>query len=178
MIDMETLATSTDTVILTIGAVIFDPLGQGVIDSIDLRPTIDEQTEYHDRTINEATMDWWSKQSPEAIMEAMGDDGRISYKEAMQKLARFSWQCEKVWSNGSVFDIMIAEHAFKQLGINCPWQFYNIRDCRTLYDMAGVSLKDGGYVTTHRAIQDAERQAVKVQEAYRKLAKAGFIHIK
>jgi hypothetical protein len=38
-----------------------------------------------------------------------------------------------------------------------------------LYELANVKLKDGGYKTTHKAVEDAERQAIKVQEAYRKL---------
>ena len=45
MIDMETLSTNPDCVILTIGAVRFDPRGDGVAERLELRPTIDEQTE-------------------------------------------------------------------------------------------------------------------------------------
>ena len=42
---METLDTSPDCVILTIGAVRFDPKGSGVVERLELRPTIEEQTE-------------------------------------------------------------------------------------------------------------------------------------
>jgi len=102
-----------------------------------------------------------------------------AFKDCMEKLYKFCWQrSDKVWSNGSVFDIMVAENAFRQLGMQNPWNFWNIRDCRTIYDIAGVSLKDGGHVTSHKAVEDAERQAIVVQDAYRKLLKAGFQHIK
>jgi hypothetical protein len=45
-----------------------------------------------------------------------------------------------------------------------------------LYEIAGVSLKDKKYgtSTTHKAVEDAEHQAIVVQDAYRKLIKAGL----
>lgn len=180
MIDMETLDTAPSTVILTIGAVLFDPRGSGIIDQIELRPTIDEQTDMYGRTISDSTMEWWAKQSPEAIEEAMGDRDRTSYRDCMEKLYKFCWQRDKVWSNGSVFDIMVAESAFRDLDMQFPWQFWNIRDCRTIYDLAGVSLKDKKYntSTTHKAVEDAIHQALVVQDAYRKLIAAGLDHIK
>ena len=178
MIDMETLSTDVSTVILTIGAVRFDPRGVGVMERLELRPTMDEQTETYNRTVSDATVQWWSQQSPEAINEAMGDHDRIPYKECMEKLAKFCWNRKAVWSNGSVFDVMIAESSFTELDIKCPWQFWSIRDCRTIYDLAGVSLKDGGHVTSHKAVEDAAHQAIVVQRAYKKLYDAGFTHLK
>ena len=56
-----------------------------------------------------------------------------------------------------------------------PWQFWTIRYTRTLYEITGVSLKDGGHSTSHKAVEDAERQAIVVQKAYHKLIKAGVM---
>ena len=64
MIDMETLSTDVSTVILTIGAVRFDPRGVGVMEKIELRPTMDEQTDVFNRTISDDTLRWWGEQSP------------------------------------------------------------------------------------------------------------------
>ena len=47
MIDLETLDTTPNCVVLTIGAVIFDPKGMGVIEKLELRPTIEDQTEIY-----------------------------------------------------------------------------------------------------------------------------------
>jgi len=180
MIDMETLDTQTSTVILSIGAVTFDPLSNKIIDSIEIKPSIEEQTEVYNRTISEDTLAWWAKQSIEAQDAAFSDEGRVSYKEAMQQLAKFSFGHQSVWSNGSIFDIMIAESGFRELKISIPWQFWNIRDCRTIYDIAGVSLKDKKYAskTTHNALEDAIHQANVVQDAYQKLRKLGLTHLK
>lgn len=178
MIDIESLDTSPNCVILTIGVVLFDPKGSGIIEKLELRPTIDEQTELYNRSINEDTLRWWSGQSPEALEEAMGDSGRISFKEAMEKLYSFCWNHRAVWSNGASFDIVAMESAWRNLDMRIPWPYYTVRDTRTLYEITGVSLKDGGYVTSHKAAEDAERQAIIVQKAYQKLIKAGLVQPK
>ena len=175
MIDIESLDTTPDCVILTIGAVLFDPRGQGIIDKIEIRPTIEDQTEIYNRSINDETVKWWSKQSPEAIEEAMGDQGRVTFKDAMEQLYKICWNHGKPWSHGAPFDIVAMEHAWRQLGKPAPWPYYNVRDTRTLFDIAGVNLKDGGHVTSHKAVEDAERQAIVVQQAYMKLMKAGLV---
>jgi len=181
MLDIESLDTSPNCVILTIGAVRFDPKGMGVVERLELRPTIEEQTEIHNRIISDATLQWWSSQSPEAIEEAMGDRGRISFKECMEILYQFCWNRRAVWSNGAGFDVVACETAMRQTLSDrpnpIPWPFYTVRDTRTLYEIAGVSLKDAKYKTrtTHKAVEDAEHQAIVVQDAYKKLIKAGLL---
>jgi len=86
MIDMETLDTSPNCVILTIGAVRFDPKGSGVVERLELRPTIEEQTEIYNRSINEDTLRWWSEQSPEALEEAMGEEDKTLYTLGMRRV--------------------------------------------------------------------------------------------
>jgi hypothetical protein len=173
MIDMETLDTSPYCVILTIGCVRFDPYGQGVVERLELRPTIEDQTEIYNRVINDDTVRWWGEQSPEALEEAMSDRGRTSFKDCLEKLYKFGWNRRAVWSNGAAFDVVVAETAFRQVFTDkpnpIPWPFYTVRDTRTLYEIAGVKLKDGGHVTSHKAVDDAERQAIVVQQAYKKL---------
>ena len=175
MIDIESLNTTPDCVILTIGAVLFDPKGSGIIDKIELRPTIEDQTEIYNRTINEDTLRWWGTQSEAAQEEALGDRDRISFKDCMEVLYKFCWNHQNAWSNGAAFDVVVMEHAWRQLGQLPPWNFWSVRDTRTLYDITGVRLKDGGHVTSHKAVEDAERQAIVVQQGYIKLMKAGLV---
>jgi exodeoxyribonuclease VIII len=172
MIDCETLDTSPFCVLLTIGAVIFDPKGTGIIDKIDLRPTMEDQLDLG-RVINDDTVRWWGNQSAAAQEEALGDRDRIPFKEAMEKLYQFCWNRGYVWSHGAAFDVVAMETSWASLGMSEPWLFHTVRDTRTLFDVTGVSLKDDGYVTTHKASEDAARQAFIVQKAYQKLIKAG-----
>ena len=174
MIDIESLDTSPYCVILTIGAVRFDPRGIGVAERLELRPTIEDQTEKFNRVINEATLTWWAGQSEAAQEEALGDRDRMPLRECMEKLSKFCWNKKAVWSHGAPFDIVVMETTMRQLEMPIPWPYYSVRDTRTLYDIAGVALKDGGHTTTHKAVEDAERQAIVVQQAYTKLIKAGL----
>lgn len=178
MIDMETLDTTPNCVVLTIGAVRFNPKGDGVVERLELRPTIEEQTEKYNRIINEGTLQWWANQNEYALQEAFGEHGRTPFDDCIRKLYKFCWNRRAVWSNGASFDIVVAESCFRQVLTDIPnpipWPFYTVRDTRTLYEIAGVSLKDGGHVTSHKAVEDAERQVVILQEAYKKLIKAGF----
>lgn len=173
MIDIESLSTDTDCVILEIGAVSFKRDGIGIVDSLVLRPTIDEQTSQFNRKISNDTLQWWSNQDPSIVEEVLGDTNRISYQDCMEKLYKFCWNRNSIWSNGAAFDIVVMESAWKDLNMSIPWPYYSVRDTRTLYEVAGVSLKDKKYktVTTHRAIQDAEHQAIVVQDAFRILNK-------
>ena len=66
MIDIESLGTSPDCTILSIGVVLFDPKGMGITSKLELKPNVEEQTEIYKRSIDEGTLLWWSKQSPEA----------------------------------------------------------------------------------------------------------------
>lgn len=179
MIDMETLDTTNRSVILSIGAVSFNSLGTGILQKLELRPTIEEQVELG-RTINDKTIEWWSKQSNEAIEDSLGDQNRQSFKDCMEKLHKFCWNIKRVYSHGSVFDLMIAESAWSDLNMIPPWTYDEIRDTRTLYEVAGVSLKDSIYETktTHRAIDDAIHQAIVAQAAFKKLYQAGMTHLK
>jgi hypothetical protein len=177
MIDLETLDTSPDCVILTIGAVRFDPRGNGVAERLELKPTVEDQTEIYNRSINPDTIRWWSEQSPEALDEAFDETGRIPFVECLETLYKFCWNRRAVWSNGAPFDLVVMENAWRQTSDKpnpIPWPFWSMRDTRTLYEIAGVKLKDGGFVTSHRAVDDAERQAIVVQQAYMKLMKAGL----
>ena len=176
MIDIESLDTGPDCVILTIGAVLFDPKGHGAIEKLELRPTIEEQTDIFNRTINPDTLRWWSEQSPEAQEEALGDRDRIPYKECMDKLYKWCWRYNngKAWSNGATFDLVVMESAWRNFGQLPPWNFWNTRDTRTAYAIAGVKLRDGGHVTSHKAVEDAERQAIVLQQANRIFLEKGL----
>ena len=177
MIDIESLDTTPDCVILTIGAVRFDPKGSGVVERLELRPTVEDQTDIYGRSINEDTLRWWGDQSPEAQEEALGDRGRIPFAECMEKLYKFCWNRTNVWSNGASFDCVVMEHAWRQTSDRpnpIPWPFWTVRDTRTLYDITGVKLKDGGHSTSHKAVEDAERQAIVLQTACKKILAAGL----
>ena len=61
MVDMETMAVSPNAVILSLGAVHFNPYGNGWGDSIYFKIDLDDQDQLG-REIDPNTLDWWAKQ--------------------------------------------------------------------------------------------------------------------
>jgi len=166
MVDLETMAVSPNAVILSLGAVHFNPYGNGYGDKLYFRINIDDQDALG-REVDPNTITWWSQQDPIVMEEAFSPDNRISLVDAIDQFHKFAWGCDAFWAHGSIFDIVIIENIYKQLGKPVPWQYWQIRDTRTLFDL-GVDpdMPKGG---KHDALQDAIRQSVGVQTVYAKL---------
>lgn len=167
MIDLETLATSTDAAILTIGAVKFDPYGKDVeepaMDSFYVKVDLDSCDELG-LAVNDDTIAWWSQQSKEAQAEAFEGTDRIHIRDAFDQLYKFCWGAKRVWSNGAAFDVPICETVYKRLNKAVPWSFWQVRDVRTAFDL-GIDPKRPP-VLAHHALQDAWNQAVGIQNVY------------
>jgi exodeoxyribonuclease VIII len=85
----------------------------------------------------------------------------------MDQFHKFAWGCKAFWSHGATFDLVIIEDVLRQLGKPAPWNFWQLRDTRTIFDLGlDPDMPKGGL---HNALEDAIRQAVGVQNIYRKL---------
>lgn len=175
MLDMETLGTSPNSVILSIGAVKFDPdtktvhsdfyvvLDRGSCVSIGM--SVDSRTE-----------EWWSQQSAEAqkvLRQAAGielyaaPDGTLSpavdVKTALQMFENYASDHSCVWGNGSDFDNAMLQEAYNKMGMPTPWKFWNNRCYRTKKACwPDVRLNRVG--TYHNALDDAKTQAIHLME--------------
>lgn len=166
MVDLETLAVSPRSVVLSLGAVHFNPHGNGIGDKIYFRVDIDDQDKLQ-REIDPSTLEWWSKQDPQIMEEAFSPDDRIPLVEAMNQFHKFAWGCDAFWSHGATFDLVIIEDILRQLGRPLPWNYWQLRDTRTLFDLGHSP--DMPTDNKHDALQDAIRQAIGVQTIYTKL---------
>jgi hypothetical protein len=166
MVDLETMAVSPSAVILTLGAVHFNPYGNGYSDKLYMRINIDDQ-DVLNREVDPSTLDWWSKQSTDVMEEAFSPNDRVPLVEAVDRFHKFAWGCDTFWAHGSVFDIVIIENLYKQLSRTPPWNFWQVRDTRTLFDLGWDP--DMPQASKHDALQDAIRQAAGVQNIYSKL---------
>lgn len=166
MVDMETLGVSPRSVVLSLGAVHFDPMGQGYTDSIYFKINLDDQDTLG-REIDPNTIEWWGKQDPLIMEEAFDENGRIGLNDALNRFHKFAWGCDAFWSHGATFDLVILEDIYRQLNRPLPWNYWQLRDTRTLFDLGWdpEMPKDN----KHDALQDAIRQSVGVQNIYRKL---------
>ena len=172
MIDLETLDTSPGAVVLTVGAVKFDVNKNNIFDELYIRLDVDEQIN-RNRTVDDGTVKWWSQQ-PEAIQaEAMGEHDRMPIADAIQTINKFLVGADCVWGQGYGFDMTILENLYQQYGHNKPWNFWNLRDSRTVFKMMPrdpVTIIPK--VAAHNALADAHHQALCLQWCHKELGLA------
>ena len=161
MIDIEGLATSPESTILTIAAQLFDPFKTGFPEDKFYYTRVDLESQ-KDREIDDATVEWWSKQSPKAQQDAFSDEGRIPLTQALEDLTKIVWNCNRIWCNGPTYDIKILDHAYKTNGMRLPWQYYKVRDVRTVTSLCPSLDKPPA---SHHPLEDCRRQIELLQDA-------------
>jgi hypothetical protein len=176
MIDNETLDTTPNAVILSIGAVKFDKHGNQMGEKFYAVLDIEEQKAMG-RTVSIDTLEWWSRQSKEARVVLETTDRRL-VKEVLDELYDFIFDMDgtagriKVWGNGSDFDNPQIASLFKMYDYETlPWEFRNNRCFRTLKAEFGHLLdkppkRTGTY---HNALDDAITQAEHCQKIFARL---------
>lgn len=168
MIDIETCGNRFDAPVLSIGAVKFDP-ATGALGE-QFYAAVDPASAFRHGKPGGDTFRWWMQQADAARAAAVG--GNKTLEEALAGLSGFyrSWRDVEVWGNGPSFDMTILEFAYGRIGRPQPWQFCNVRDCRTVASLAGKRPpKIGGDGVYHNALDDAIHQAGWVSEMWQGL---------
>lgn len=181
MLDLETLGTGRGAQIVSVGAVTFDS------DGLDTESTFYRRIKLPERVIVEVdTLAWWAKQNEAARVELFAEP-RCSLNDACVEFTRW-WTtsgCRYVWSHGATFDVPMLEQHFpwytdpftlRREG-GPPWKYGDVRDTRTLYQLAGLDLKafrgvHSAYAAVdvkHNAVHDAVAQALAAYHAIRQL---------
>lgn len=172
MIDLETMGISQDSMILTIGAIEFNKKGEASNNLFYERINLDTYKPYKSSFgFDQSTIIWWMNQNEEAKHEAFSTIDRKNIKDTI--LAFDKWVAKineravpQIWSHGSIFDVVLLEHHFSVFGIKIPWKYWNVRDTRTLYDIAGVktnNINSPSSYPPHHALGDCLKQI----EAYK-----------
>lgn len=164
MIDTETLGTTPGSAILSIGAVMFgmDGLGETFYAPISLGSCAAVGL-----SIDPATVQWWMEQSDQARAAAFPTDAAPLQQVLLAFQAWYiAQEARYPWCHGATFDVPLLDAAFKACGLTPPWEFWSVRDTRTLYDVAGVKV-DRKSGTHHHALDDAINQAEAAARALR-----------
>lgn len=120
---------------------------------------------------DEATMQWWAKQSPEAQRQL--HEGKTTVHTALYTIASsiFFEESNKsiIVARAPSFDCAILTRHFKEVGIECPWKYWQERDHRTFEEAyrsvcaaAGINYPSykTAYPVAHNALSDARNQAL------------------
>lgn len=158
MIDIETIGVAPAATILTIAAQSFDPFGNGYYPRhYYARISLESQP---DRTIDDSTLKWWATQPVESQQEAFAEENRIPLDQALDELGKLIWNSKFLWCQGPTFDCTILEHAYKSYNKPLPWQYYRVRDSRTVFGLWPDLPKPPA---SHHALEDCRRQIALLQ---------------
>ena len=168
-IDLETIDTSPSSTVLSLGGVKFNPLDNTEPHSeMYFKISIDDQDKLG-RTASDSTIEWWSRQDPKIMEEAFDQKDCITVTEALNKIKKFVVGVDTLWGQGYGFDYTILEDMFRQAKTPIPWNFWIIRDSRTLFSMCKQDPRKLIQNDLHNALADAYYQSKAIQIAYKEL---------
>lgn len=130
MLDIETMGTSSNAAIMSIGACYFEP------STGEIGNTFHEQVDISSNgVIDASTVIWWMKQDDDARSKFYnnGEAGHIN--AVLAEFADFVKPNCQVWGNGIAFDNVIIRTAYRG---DTPWKFCNDRDVRTMVELGRV----------------------------------------
>lgn len=168
MIDLETLAGTTDAVVLQVGFIEFDPITQTFGDEGVYDVALNEQKF---RNCEPRTVLWWAQQSDDALNSVLRipESRRMPVKVVLELLHAKIDRSEYVWARGPSFDLAILNDLAKGYAI-CQgeyipyWKWRDERPMRDLIESCGYGMMRKG--VAHNALDDAKHQAANVVRAY------------
>ena len=193
MVDIETMGTTASSPVLTIGAVLFDPLRQDTYDYLlersFLRQIKISESIKNSSGVDGDTLTWWLQQDDVAI-KGLVSENAIGIAEAFEDFSQYCRsrnatterffpghseipQACRVWAKGPDFDCKILEESYSRLNMFFPFKFWEYRCVRTVTDL-GFPNGDPPVIEgiAHDARHDAIGQAMVVQFAYEALGLA------
>ena len=177
MIDIETISTNANASILSIAALRFNSKDRAM--SIESYPTFyrkinKESCDAIGLHVDSTTLEWWAKQDDKVRTEAFDDPvDRVDLKEALQSLSDFISDVSGktiIWANSPDFDCTILTSAYKALGLQIPWKYWNTRDLRTAYHLANINPWSLPKTEKHHPISDCHNQIIGLSKVSQKLS--------
>jgi 3' exoribonuclease, RNase T-like len=135
MIDVETMGITSDTTVLAIGAVLFNPETGAFGAQRHYLPPIDGQG----GTISFDTIRWWMKTNPEKFAGMLNQDPKVGKAMDWEAISDDILALTKVhnvdtiWCNGIDFDLPILNAALDRTSTSNPlegFKYYQRRDVR------------------------------------------------
>lgn len=180
-LDIETMGTAPDGAIVQIGARLFNldgDLGEGFTQNVDLQSAM-----AYGMRVDGQTVAWWMQQDDSARQGLLAPEPVTLYY-ALTQFQKFieQYRPQFVWGNGSSFDNVIVDVAYRCCGLERPWHYKADRDLRTLLAIARIAgveeveVRDTEAIAAsfgidlgrkHDALTDATRQAMLVIAAMR-----------
>lgn len=197
-LDLETLGLEHGSMVVSVGAVVFDPERPELEPGGDLGQfheflLLDDQKKAG-LSIDPATVMWWMGQEDAARLDIVDGYHRntLPVHIALSMLSEWMEQVSgealepgkpltvKVWGNGANFDPPMLREVYRRFGINCPWAWYNERChrsvCKAYRELLWLTAEGTGdepqfQGTQHNALEDALHQARVLTYLYNRVRK-------
>lgn len=156
VIDLETLGTRPGDIILSIGAVEVD-LKAGTLGREFYKVIHAGNAAQHGLQIEAGTVLWWLVQSEQARKQVAY--GGLPLVEVLDAFSEWAPKDMKPFGNGASFDLGILTAAYRAIGKQPPWKFWNERCYRTVKAMHPNVVEDERVGVYHNALDDAKHQA-------------------
>jgi hypothetical protein len=160
MIDIETLGRSEGSVVISMGAAMFDR--DGVREETFYAEIDPSDCQEQGLEIDGDTLQWWLSENPEEACDVIA--GGQQLEDALTDFNRYFGRnnVDKVWAKSPIFDIKILEAAFNACDVRVKWNFWETRDVRTLISELSVAVTSEHSGQKHNALDDAVAQAENV----------------
>ena len=181
MVDIETLSTAVNAVVLSVGAVEFDPITGKIERELYRELRLDMQ---HARNVSADTVHWWAKQLSEnnaTNILAKDNANKTPPHTVVFELAEFfkcgglygttqpeEYKNIEVWACDPDFDLAILSNLYGELNLPVPWKYWNTRSVRTVRTLAklhNIGLPRDN--ASHNALEDCIRQVAEIAELNR-----------
>lgn len=184
MVDIETLSTAVNAVVLSVGAVEFDPITGEIERKFYYELDLSEQKQRH---ISSDTVQWWFKQcleNPKSIDLMVKENKRENGVEfVLTRLKDFIWGYEgfsactnrnkgyekiALWACDPDFDLVILANLYEEHNLSVPWKYSepkSVRTVRTLAELHSIGLPRDN--ASHNALEDCIRQVAEIAELNR-----------
>lgn len=168
MLDLKTMGNHHNSVIVSIGAVRFEPTtgekGESSYRKIDFASCLKLGLE-----VNADTIEWWMQQNEVARMKVAKVKG-THISEVLVSFAKFIGKDDYIWGNSARFDIGILQNAYNKAEIDIPWDFKKELDVRTaMFFRQEIKAKVSWNGPAHDPIVDCNNQIDYVSKAYQSI---------
>jgi hypothetical protein len=164
MVDIETLGTRPGAIVISAAFVRCIDEAHFVLNLSVLNLSVPDQQDLG-MEIDPKTHQWWGEQEAKTPgIWARVTENPQPIAAALPYIAQWiQWAAGGsdwlIWCHGAIFDCPLLDELYRRAGLVSPWQYWQVRDTRTLYDLAGVNPKDYAVPPPHIALNDALGQS-------------------
>ena len=159
MIDLETLGTGSNSVVVSVGLVAFNISTGEILADIDIGLNLNQQIKTGG-VIDGDTLEFHFAQAPDSIQK-MAQRKVLDVKEGLELISNFikANNITTLWGNGATFDNVILRNLYARHLKVFPLGFWTDRDLRTAVDIYNIDTRTVPFEgIKHYCLDDARHQ--------------------